>query len=293
MSKDPGFGNDARREISRRFVALFKEYVGRGPTRARTHFFDHLIVVVLEDTLTKAERTLAEEERTELVRELRRSFQGAMRESSIAMIEEETGHSVLAALSDHSVEPDFAVEAFVLNPKLDPNLPNAKRRPPTRAAPAESSPVERELAAGMVELFKEYVGRGPAEARAYVNGDLVAVLLDDTLTKAERSLADADRDSLVREVRRQFQGTMHEAARELVQNHLGRHVEAFLSDHSIFPDYALEVFLAPEASAERPASARAAESAERPASARVAESAERPASARVAEHSGSGEKPAA
>lgn len=270
MTKDPGFGNDTRREISRRFVALFKEYVGRGPTRARTYFFDHLVLVVLEDTLTKAERTLAEEERTELVRELRRSFQGAMRERSVAMIEEETGCSVLAALSDHSVEPDFAVEGFVLDPgpKLDSRA-KAVERPTSANGAAETTPVERAISAGMVELFKEYVGRGPADARAYENGDLVAVLLDDTLTKAERNLADADRDSLVREVRRQFQGTMHEAAREMVQRHCGREVVAFLSDHSIYPDYALEIFLTgePQGDRDRAAEDRGQDRAADPASA--------------------------
>ena len=55
----PGQENDARRAISRRVVALLKEYVGRGPTNARTIMGGDLVVVLLADTLTKGERVLA------------------------------------------------------------------------------------------------------------------------------------------------------------------------------------------------------------------------------------------
>ena len=68
---DQAVARDARREIARRFVALFKEFVGRGPTSARAYFNEDLVLVLLEDTLTKGERTLADEDRVPLVREQR------------------------------------------------------------------------------------------------------------------------------------------------------------------------------------------------------------------------------
>lgn len=95
----------------------------------------------------------------------------------------------------------------------------------------------------MVSLFKHYVGRGPTEARTYFNEPLLTVLLFDTLTKAERSLAEDDRANLVREVRRGFQGTMRGRAIELVEEQTGRRVKAFMSDHSVYPDYAVECFV--------------------------------------------------
>lgn len=108
-----------RREISRGMVGLFKEYVGRGPTHAWTHINDGIVVVLLRDTLTVAEKTLAEDDRAALVREVRRGFQGAMREAACTLIQEQTGCKVSAFLSDNSVYPDYAVEVFVLDRPLN------------------------------------------------------------------------------------------------------------------------------------------------------------------------------
>jgi uncharacterized protein YbcI len=106
------------RDVSRTLVAKFKEVTGRGPTRARTYVEDNLIVTVLHDTMTTAEQTLKEGRREDTVRDLRRIFQGALREDAIAAIEGLTGRKVIAFLSDHAVGPDYAIEAFVLEPGL-------------------------------------------------------------------------------------------------------------------------------------------------------------------------------
>jgi uncharacterized protein YbcI len=104
------------RDVSRALVALFKEATGRGPTRARTYVEDGLVVTVLYDTMTTAERTLKEENKEDTVRSLRRIFQGTFRDEAIRIVEQLTGRRVLAFLSDHAVEPDYAIEAFVLEP---------------------------------------------------------------------------------------------------------------------------------------------------------------------------------
>jgi uncharacterized protein YbcI len=106
------------RDISRAMVALFKEATGRGPGRARTYIEEGLVVTVLHDTMTKAERTLKEEQHADQVRSMRRVFQGTFRDEAIEVVERLTGHKVLAFLSDHAVDPDYAVEAFVLDPGL-------------------------------------------------------------------------------------------------------------------------------------------------------------------------------
>jgi uncharacterized protein YbcI len=106
---------DLGREISRGMVTLMKRYVGRGPTHARTYLEDSLVVTLLEDTMTQAERTLAGDQEEETVRELRRVFQhGSFRDEAIELVEGIVGRTVLAFLSDHAVEPDYAVEVFVL-----------------------------------------------------------------------------------------------------------------------------------------------------------------------------------
>lgn len=102
------------REIARDMVALMKKYVGRGPTYARAHIHDDLVVVLLHDTMTKAEETLKDENHEDVVRELRHLFQGAFRPEAIALVERAVGRRVIAFLSDHAVDPDWALEAFVL-----------------------------------------------------------------------------------------------------------------------------------------------------------------------------------
>src|SRR5436190_14736753 len=106
------------RDISRALVALFKESTGRGPNRARTYVQDGLVVTILYDTMTKAEQTLKDENKEETVRNLRRIFQGTFRDDAIEVVERLTGRKVLAFLSDHAVDPDYAIEAFVLEPGL-------------------------------------------------------------------------------------------------------------------------------------------------------------------------------
>ena len=122
-NQEPPRGDSASREISRAMVGLFKKYVGRGPTVAKSYVHDDLVVCVLHDTMTRAERTLSEEGQAGEVRRLRRSFQDLFREHASREIERITGRPVVAFLSDHAVDPDWAVEAFVLQPQAESEPP--------------------------------------------------------------------------------------------------------------------------------------------------------------------------
>src|SRR3954447_26156371 len=86
--------------ISNAVVSLFAEYLGRGPTRARTVFGRDVVTVILEETLTKAERRLVDEGEDVVVINTRRTFQRAMRQDLVAEIERLTGRRVAAFLSD-------------------------------------------------------------------------------------------------------------------------------------------------------------------------------------------------
>ena len=100
--------------ISNKIVQILSEYTGRGPTRARTFINDGLVVCLLQETLTKGERTLAERDQSDAVLEMRRTFQHTMRGEASAAIEELTGRRVTAFMSDNHIEPDVAVEVFLL-----------------------------------------------------------------------------------------------------------------------------------------------------------------------------------
>jgi uncharacterized protein YbcI len=103
--------------ISNTVVRLLAEYTGRGPTKARTYVNDDLIAVVLQDTLTKGEQSLVRDGKTDLVLSTRKAYQNTMRADLIAAIETLTGRTVHAFLSDNHVDPDVAVESFVLVPQ--------------------------------------------------------------------------------------------------------------------------------------------------------------------------------
>ena len=102
--------------ISNATVKLMAEYTGRGPTKARTYISDDLVTVVLQDTLTMGERSLVRDGQAELVIATRKAFQRTMASQLIAAVERESGRKVLAFLSDNHIDPDVAVESFVLEP---------------------------------------------------------------------------------------------------------------------------------------------------------------------------------
>ncbi len=109
--------HEVRREISRGVVAIYKEYLGRGPTNAQTTLSGDLAITVLSDGLTKAERKLAANGDGDTVRELRRKFQAAMETDIVALVERATSRTSKVFLSDHDVESDTAIECVILEPE--------------------------------------------------------------------------------------------------------------------------------------------------------------------------------
>jgi uncharacterized protein YbcI len=72
------------------------------------------VLCVLEDTMTKAERTLASAGKEDSVLRVRHELQNAMRNDLTAAVEEFTHRKVVAFLSANHVEPDLSAELFVL-----------------------------------------------------------------------------------------------------------------------------------------------------------------------------------
>lgn len=110
-------------------VRALQEYTGRGAMRARTVLGADTVMVLLEDTLTRGERTLLEHGRTDEVLALRRTFQEVMGGELRAGVEALTGRRVVAFMSANHVEPDLAAEIFVLGESLataaGPDRPSA------------------------------------------------------------------------------------------------------------------------------------------------------------------------
>jgi uncharacterized protein YbcI len=85
---------ETRARISREIVRLQAEYYGKGPTKAKTYIVDDLVVVVLEESFTRAEKTLAERGEGAAVQHIRRRFQQQMAEDFTSVVEQATGRRV-------------------------------------------------------------------------------------------------------------------------------------------------------------------------------------------------------
>ena len=116
---------EASQAISQAVIRLVREYTGRGPTQAHTTISDNHVIVVLRDTLIKAERSLVEDGQSEPVIAMRRRFQGTMERDLVAAVVEHTGREVEAFMSDNHINPDIAVEIFILMPRSDVDEPSS------------------------------------------------------------------------------------------------------------------------------------------------------------------------
>lgn len=102
-------------EISNGIVKLFSEYYGRGPVKAKTFLFDNYSVTVLEDTLTTAEATLVQADRSSMVRDFRIAFQSEMAGRFKGVVELATKRRVVTYQSQIAFDPDHCFEFFVLD----------------------------------------------------------------------------------------------------------------------------------------------------------------------------------
>jgi uncharacterized protein YbcI len=112
--------------ISTGVVRVFSEHTGRGPTRARTTLDADMVVVLLHDSLTKAERGLVHAGKEADVLHLRRTFQETMGHDLIAVVEGLTGGNVQAYMSANHIAPDTAAEIFLMDREV--RAGDARRR---------------------------------------------------------------------------------------------------------------------------------------------------------------------
>ena len=130
-------GGELAAAISRTVVGTLSRTTGRGPMKAKTTLGDDGVFVVLEDTLTRGEHSLAEAGEGQAVLDLRRRWQRVMEEEISLQVEELTGRKVIVFMSDNHIDPDLAVEVFVLQPlsagpaeETEPTDPPLLNKPP-------------------------------------------------------------------------------------------------------------------------------------------------------------------
>jgi uncharacterized protein YbcI len=96
----------------------------------------------------------------------------------------------------------------------------------------------------MVQLMREATGKGPTQCKTYWAGpDIVLVVLGGGYLEAERTLYDAGHRAEVRATRQALQDVLEGRMRELIEAHVGRKVDAFLSAQHQDPELQVEIFM--------------------------------------------------
>ncbi len=96
---------------------LIADFTGRGATRSRAYVQQDLVVCVLEDGATKAEKNLVAAGKAELVRHQRDALQRAMGPQLIAAVERLTNRTVRTFLSGSDEGGGSSIEGFILEPE--------------------------------------------------------------------------------------------------------------------------------------------------------------------------------
>jgi uncharacterized protein YbcI len=125
----PAMDGALRSAVSQAIVRIHAEHYGKGATQAKTYAWDNLLVTVLRDVLTVAERTLVDVGRPDTVRDVRATFQVTMQETFCTAVERLTGRRVHSFMSQVDPQTGLGVEVFVLEPldgaPPDPSQPLA------------------------------------------------------------------------------------------------------------------------------------------------------------------------
>jgi uncharacterized protein YbcI len=97
-------------------VKLFRDFYGRGPTKAKSYVLDdRIIVCVLEETMTRVEQTLAQHGHGDKVRDVRLTFQETMADEFMRCVADSMGRNVIGYHSQLVVDQDIGFEFFVLD----------------------------------------------------------------------------------------------------------------------------------------------------------------------------------
>jgi uncharacterized protein YbcI len=96
--------------------------------------------------------------------------------------------------------------------------------------------MEREVSQAIIRFEKEFMGRGPLDARTYIIEDMVLVRLKNVLTPAELKLAESEEPQRGRYLIKQVRQELIEHGRSLldavIQDVLGRDVISLHTDIS-------------------------------------------------------------
>jgi uncharacterized protein YbcI len=114
-NRDRLTGGELNSALTNELVGVQTGYLGHGPKTAFTFYRGNVVVTLMHDVLTKAEKILAQTGRHVDVTEAHGLFRQEMEADFRAVVERLTGHKVLVFLSANHIEPDVAAAIFILD----------------------------------------------------------------------------------------------------------------------------------------------------------------------------------
>jgi uncharacterized protein YbcI len=111
-------GGELNAAVTREVVRIHTANLGRGPKKSFSHHNGNVMITVLHEVMTQAEQSLAASGEGDAVLAMRRLAQRTMAEEMKATVERLTARNVVAFMSDNHLEPDMAVEVFILDSPL-------------------------------------------------------------------------------------------------------------------------------------------------------------------------------
>ena len=110
-----GPGREVLMRLSNEMVRAQKTFFGKGPTKAKSYILDDMLIVVMRDGLTTAEKTMLRFDKPDQVRQFRQLFENEMTERLVAIVEEVTERKVINYQSQVMFDPDVVVEMFLFD----------------------------------------------------------------------------------------------------------------------------------------------------------------------------------
>jgi uncharacterized protein YbcI len=114
-SERPPEPSELETRIADEISLLQADYYGIAPKHARAYVIPgQLVVVVLRETFTPAEKVLIGHGDAEAIQHSRRRFQQLSGDQFVSVVEQATGEQVETFLSETNLETEVAVETFLL-----------------------------------------------------------------------------------------------------------------------------------------------------------------------------------
>jgi len=108
-------GGELNAAVTSALVGIHHKYLGRGPTTASTFHYGNVLVTMMHEVLTHAEKSLSQSGEIKAVDHIRHLFQETMADDFREAVERLTGRKVLAFISGNHIDPDIAADLFILD----------------------------------------------------------------------------------------------------------------------------------------------------------------------------------